>query len=287
MNNRGEALRASILILHFNEFYTFCFISYTRKLKCKYSLKCNIAKARKNHIKQLSMAAYASSFISNCSLFRRHSSELAQELDDLRRRLNETTERLQNEKGETDEIGERARAIIEECDDLRRQIEELEAESGRRKARTHLNSPEPLSLMSPVSVPVSPRHSDGGHQPHQLAPDSPERVEAAETSPQCPRSPNTPSDNPYCPHHPHNRYGYGEYNGYDCYPDPILDSDEEEIYHNMPDCPDCGSKIAGVTCWSCQDAYDHYYNNYNPRSSSPATTDCSGDPICHSDTDSD
>lgn len=225
--------------------------------------------------------------MSNCSLFGRHSSELAQELDDLRRRLNETTERLQKEKGETDEIGERARAIIEECDNLRRQIEELEAESGQSKALTHLNSPEPLSLMSPVSVPVSPRHSDGDHQPHQLAPESPERVEATETSPQCPRSPNTPSDNPYCPPHPHNRYGYGEYNGYDCYPDPMLDSDEEEIYQSMPDCPDCGSKIAGVTCWSCQDAYDNYYNSYNPRSSSPVTTDCSGDPICHSDTDSD
>lgn len=233
------------------------------------------------------MYAYTSSFIGNCSLFRRHSSDLAQELDGLRRRLNETSERLQNEKGETDAIGETALTLIEECGKLRRQIEELEAESGQTqsKARTRLNSSEssPISPMSPVSVPVSPRHINGDHQPHQLAPESPERVETCASAHESDSSqdiPNSPYDNPYCPS------GYTAYNAstWDPY---ILDSDEEEIWHNMPDCPDCGSKIWGVTCHECQDAYDHYYNNYNPRSSSPATTDCSGDPICHSDTDSD
>ena len=219
------------------------------------------------------MAAYTSSFLVKSSLFRRHSNDLAQELDGLRRRLNETTERLQNEKGETDEIGENARLLIEECEKLTRQIEELEAESGRRKARTRLNSPESSSPMSPVSVPVSPRHNNGDHQLHQLAPESPERDEISSQN-----SPRSPFDNPYCP---------PRYSAYNVCESHILDSDEEEIWHNMPDCPDCGSKIWGVTCHECQDAYDHYYNNYNPRSSSPATTDCSGDPICHSDTDSD
>lgn len=222
------------------------------------------------------MAAYTSSFISNCSLFRRHSSDLAQELDGLRRRLNEMNERLRNEKGETDKIGETAGVLIEECNNLRKKIKELEAESGQSNARTRFQSPESSSPMSPVSVPVSPRHINCDHRLHQLAPESPERDEISSQN-----SPHSPFDNPYCPSR------YSAYNGYDCYPDPILDSDEEEIYQSMPDCPDCGSKIAGVTCWSCQDAYDNYYNNYNPRSSSPATTDCSGDPICHSDTDSD
>ena len=217
------------------------------------------------------MAAYTSSFLVKSSLFRRHSNDLAQELDGLRRRLNETTERLQNEKGETDEIGENARLLIEECEKLTRQIEELEAESGRRKARTRLNSPESSSPMSPVSVPVSPRYISGDHQLHRLAPESPERVEISPHN-----SPRSPFDN--------RPSGYSAYNVCESH---ILDSDEEEIWHNMPDCPDCGSKIWGVTCHECQDAYDHYYNNYNPRSSSPATTDCSGDPICHSDTDSD
>ena len=230
-------------------------------------------KARKNQIQQLSMAAYTSSFISNCSLFRRHSSDLVEELDGLRRRLSDLNEKLQNEKSDADEIGETARLLIEECEKLTRQIEELEAESGQSKARTRLNSPESSSPMSPVSVPVSPRHIGGDHQLHQLAPESPERVEI---SPQ--NTPHPPVDNPYCPPR------YSAHNTFDPY---ILDSDEEEIWHNMPDCPDCGSKIWGVTCHECQDAYDHYYNNYNPRSSSPATTDCSGDPICHSDTDSD
>jgi hypothetical protein len=219
------------------------------------------------------MYAYTSPFISNCSLFRRHSSDLAQELDGLRRRLNETTERLQNEKGETDEIGENARLLIEECEKLTRQIEELETESGQSKARTRFQSPESSSPMSPVSVPVSPRHISGDHQPHQLAPESPERDEISSQN-----SPRSPFDNPYCP---------SRYSAYNMCESHILDSDEEEICHNMPDCPDCGSKIWGVTCHACEDAYDHYYNNYNPRSSSPATTDCSGDPICHSDTDSD
>jgi len=231
-------------------------------------------KARKNQIQQLSMAAYTSSFISNCSLFRRHSSDLAQELDGLRRRLSDLNEKLQNEKSDADEIGENAVALIQECDKLRIQIKELEAESGQTqsKARTRLNSPESSSPMSPVSVPVSPRHISGDHQLHQLAPESPERVEISFQN-----TPHPPIDNP-CPPR------YSAHNTFDPY---ILDSDEEEIWHNMPDCPDCGSKIWGVTCHECQDAYDHYYNNYNPRSSSPATTDCSGDPICHSDTDSD
>jgi hypothetical protein len=230
------------------------------------------------------MAGYTSSFLINCSLFRRHSNDLAQEIDDLRRRLNETTERLQNEKGETDEIGENAGLLMEECEKLRRHIEELEAERGQSKARTRFQSPESSSPMSPVSVPVSPRHSNGDHHMHQLAPESPERVEtyasasaSAYESESSQNSPRSPFDNPYCP---------SRYSAYNMCESHILDSDEEEIYHSMPDCPECGSKIAGVTCWSCQDAYDHYYNNYNPRSSSP-TTDCSGDPICHSDTDSD
>ena len=221
------------------------------------------------------MYAYTSSFIGNCSLFRRHSSDLAQELDGLRRRLNEMNERLRNEKGETDKISETAGVLIEECNNLRKKIKELEVESGQSNARTRFQSPESSSPMSPVSVPVSPRHNNGDHQLHQLAPESPERDEISSQN-----SPRSPFDNPYCPS------GYTAYNAgtWDPY---ILDSDEEEIYHSMPDCPDCGSKIWGVTCHECQDAYDHYYNNYNPRSSSPATTDCSGDPICHSDTDSD
>lgn len=222
------------------------------------------------------MAAYTSSFIGNCSLFRRHYSDLAQELDGLRRRLNEMNERLRNEKGETDKIGETAGVLIEECNNLRKKIKELEAESGQSNARTRLHSPESSPPMSPVSVPVSPRHGDCDHQLHQLAPESPERDEVVEISSQ--NSPHSPFDNPYCP---------PRYSAYNMCESHILDSDEEEICHNMPDCPDCGSKIWGVTCHECEDAYDHYYNNYNPRSSSPATTDCSGDPICHSDTDSD
>lgn len=219
------------------------------------------------------MAAYTSSFIGNCSLFRRHSSDLAQELDDLIRRLNETTEKLQNEKGDADKIGENASLLMEECEKLRKKIKELEAESGQSNARTRFQSPESSSPMSPVSVPVSPRHNNGDHQLHQLAPESPERDEISSQN-----SPRSPFDNPYCP---------SRYSAYNMCESHILDSDEEEIWHNMPDCPDCGSKIWGVTCHACEDAYDHYYNNYNPRSSSPATTDCSGDPICHSDTDSD
>ena len=219
------------------------------------------------------MAAYTSSFIGNCSLFRRHSSDLAQELDDLIRRLNETTEKLQNEKGDADKIGENASLLMEECEKLRKKIKELEAESGQSNARTRFQSPESSSPMSPVSVPVSPRHNNGDHQLHQLAPESPERDEISSQN-----SPRSPFDNPYCP---------SRYSAYNMCESHILDSDEEEICHNMPDCPDCGSKIWGVTCHACEDAYDHYYNNYNPRSSSPATTDCSGDPICHSDTDSD
>ena len=219
------------------------------------------------------MAAYTSSFIGNCSLFRRHSSDLAQELDDLIRRLNETTEKLQNEKGDADKIGENASLLMEECEKLRKKIKELEAESGQSNVRTRFQSPESSSPMSPVSVPVSPRHNNGDHQLHQLAPESPERDEISSQN-----SPRSPFDNPYCP---------SRYSAYNMCESHILDSDEEEICHNMPDCPDCGSKIWGVTCHACEDAYDHYYNNYNPRSSSPATTDCSGDPICHSDTDSD